>query len=84
MITDIGDDFVDYALLEDVMQAYMARVFDEFGIDSEEEDRHLSELSRRMAALDDKETYIVVKILTENHWETFKNSIKYLKEGMKI
>lgn len=79
-----GENFVNYALKSNVQQAFAARVFDEFGDDSEEEDRHISELERRMTALDDKETYIVVKTLTESHWETFKRSIKYLKGGEQL
>lgn len=80
-MNDMGECYVNYSLKESVRKAFAARVFPEFGDDSEDEDRHISELERRMKALDGKETYVVVKTLSEAHWEIFKNSIKYLKEG---
>ena len=77
--------FINYTLMDDIRGAFAARVFLEMGDTSEEEDRHLSELERRMIALDEKETYVVVKTLSESHWDTFLKSIKYLKkEGEKI
>lgn len=75
----IGETFVDYALVKDVTRAYQARVFDEMGDLSENEERHISELSRRMAALDEKETYIAIKTLVENHLDTVKRTLNYLK-----
>lgn len=76
----IGDDFVDYELCRDVRGAHAAGVFKDFGIDSDEEDRHISEFGRRMEALDDKETYIAVKKLLYSHTETFINALYYIKQ----
>lgn len=76
-----GDTYVNYALLDDIRKAFSARVIDDMGVDSEEEDRHVSELERRMAALDEKETYIAVKTLIATHRDTFKKAVKYIKEG---
>ena len=77
--------FINYSLMDDVRGAFAARVFSEMGDTSEDEDRHISELERRMIALDEKETYVVVKTLSENHWDTFLKSIRYLKkEGDKV
>ena len=67
---EVGETFVDYALCKNVKQANKAGVFEDIGIDSEEEDRHISELQRRMTALDEKETYVVVKTLVETHMKT--------------
>lgn len=82
-MSGIDESFVNYALLKDIRQAYTAGVFDDLGDVSEDEDRHVSELERRMKALDEKETFVVVKTLKENHSETFEKTIEYLskKEG---
>ena len=79
----IGDDFIDYELLRELKRAHKAGVFEDFGIDSEEEDRHVSELGRRMKALDEKETYIAVKKLIYSHTETFikAHNINKKEEG---
>ena len=76
--------FVNYALVDNIWDAYKAGVITEIGDVSDEEDRHVSELERRMTALDEKETYVTLKTLKENHWETFVRTIKYLKEGEKV
>ena len=79
MSANIGETLIDYALIEDLDGAYEAGVFSDKGIAGENEDRHCSELSRRVAVLDEKETYIAVKALVTNHWETFSKSIQYLE-----
>lgn len=76
-----GETFVNYSLLEDIEQARKAGVFTDSDVKDENEERHVSELERRMSALDEKETYIVVKTLIKNHWDTFSKSIHYIKEG---
>jgi len=81
MNPEIGETFISYVLLTIVRKAFSARVFDDYGDDSEEEDRHLSELERRMAALDEKETFVVVKTLFENHRETFEKTVLFLERG---
>lgn len=82
MMTDIGESFVNYALVKDTRSAHRAGVFEDMGDDSEDEDRHISELERRMSALDEKETYITVKTLINTHKQTFIKTLEYLqKEG---
>lgn len=76
----VGDDFVNYALKRDLVKANKAGVFEDMGDDSEQEDRHVSELERRMLALDDKETYIAVKTLLQSHSKTFIKTLYYMKE----
>lgn len=75
-----GDSFVNYALLRFIKKGFAARVFDEFGDDSEDEDRHVSELDRRMRALDQKEVFVTVKAIVESNWETFAKTIIFLKQ----
>lgn len=76
----IGDNFVNYALKRDLKKAHKAGVFKDIGDESEQEDRHVSELERRMNALDEKETYIAVKTLIKMHSETFIKTLYYMKE----
>ena len=79
MSDGIGETFVNYGLCKDVDEAYEAGVFKDNGIEGEDEDRHLSELERRMKALDEKEVYVTTKTFVTHHWETLKKSLKYLK-----
>lgn len=80
----IGDTFVDYELCRYLEKAHKAGVFENMGIQGENEDRHVSELDRRMRALDEKEVFITVKAIVENNWETFAKTIIFLKkEGEK-
>lgn len=78
-MNNVGETLIDYALCEDLEQAEEAGVFIGIGIPGENEDRHCSELARRMDALDAKEIYITVKTLATNHWDTFSKSILYLE-----
>ena len=84
----IGETFVNYALVKDYKRAHKAGVFHDQGDETENEERHMSELERRMAALDEKETYVTVKTLVEQHRETVIKTLEYLnkikeKEGEK-
>lgn len=79
MSADIGETVVDYALLKELDEAEEAGVFKGIGVPGENENRHVSELSYRMKALDDKETYIAVKALVTTHWEAFKRTLEYLE-----
>lgn len=79
MSADVGETLIDYALCSDLEEAEEAGVFTGIGIKGENEDRHCSELARRMNALDSKEIYITVKTLATYHWETFSKSILYLE-----
>lgn len=81
MTADVGETFVNYTLCKDVRGAAKAGVI-ELGIDSEEEDRFISELERRLKAFDDKETYIAVKTLIKTHKTTVVKTLEYMeKEG---
>lgn len=80
MSGNIGEVFIDYALLKDIDEAYEAGIFPEKGDESENEQRHMSELARRMNALDDKETYIAVKTLIKHHKQTVLKTLKYIKQ----
>lgn len=79
----IGENFVNYSLLKDLKKAHKAGVFEDMGDDSEQEDRFVSELERRMAALDEKETYIVVKTLVNHHRNTVIKTLEYLDEQVR-
>lgn len=77
----IGDVFVDYALVKDVDKAHESGVFEDNGVSGETEERHISELARRMNALDEKETYITVRTLFKHHEQTVLRTLKYLQQG---
>ena len=79
-MNNIGETLIDYTLCEDLVDAEKAGVFTDLSVPGENEDRHVSELGRRMIALDEKETYLTIKTLIENHWETFVKTIHYLKK----
>lgn len=83
MIFVKGDNFVNYALCKDLKKAHKAGVFEDIGIESEQEDRYVSELERRMKALDDKSVYIAVKSFAEQHRETVIRTLDYLDEQQK-
>lgn len=76
---EIGENFVNYKLGEEIDKAYDAGVFPDKGIENEDEDRHVSELERRMTALDEKEVFITVKTFVEHHFNTLTKTLKYLK-----
>lgn len=78
-----GDTFMNYALRTDLEDAYRAKVFGSMGCEGEDEDRHCSELDRRMKALDEKEVYISLKAFVEKHRKTVVKTLEYLqkKEG---
>ena len=79
MSANVGETLIDYTLCKDLVEAHKAGVFEDMGVPGENEDRHCSELSRRVSVLDEKETYIAVKALVMNHWETFSKSIQFLE-----
>ena len=80
---EVGETFVNYKLGEEIDRAYEAGVFPDKGIENEDEDRHVSELERRMTALDEKEVFITVKTFVEHHFATLSKTLKYMrnKEG---
>lgn len=78
-MSDKGETLVDYLLKKDLEIAEKAGLFKDCGVPGENEDRHISELGRRMAALDDKEIYVTLRAIVLNHWEAFSKSILYLE-----
>lgn len=74
----IGETFVNYGLLKDIEGAVKAGVIKK-GIDNEDESRHVSELERRLSALDDKETYIAIKTLIKHHKKTVLKTLEYME-----
>lgn len=79
IMSDVGETLIDYALKKDLEEAEKDGMFEDCGIPGENEDRHCSELARRLNAFDSKEIYIAVKTLATNHWEMFSKSILYLE-----
>ena len=76
----VGETFINYALLKDLKKAHKAGVFDEIGDVSEKEDRYVSELERRMTALDSKSVYIALKAFIKNHRDTVIKTLEYLEK----
>lgn len=78
-----GETFLNYSLKADLEDAYRAKVFESMGCEGEDEDRHCSELDRRMKALDEKEVFITLKAFVEKHRKTVIKTLEYLqtKEG---
>ena len=76
---NVGETLIDYALKKDLAEAEQDGIFTNCGVPGENEDRHCSELARRMDALDAKEIYITIKTLATNHWDMFSKTIMYLE-----
>ena len=84
MSVKVGEAFVNYALLKIIIRAFKARVFEEMGDVSEDEERHVSELERRMKALDEKEVFIAVSTFVKHHRKTVVKTLEFIeKEGEK-
>lgn len=77
--------FVNFALIKSVKKAVIAKVIRQYVFDTEEEERHLSELERRTKAMDEVEVYVITKTFIENHREVFVRSLEYIskQEGEK-
>lgn len=76
--------FIDFDLVKDINKAHEAGVFEEMGDESENEERHVSELKRRMAALDEKETFVTLQALIKHHRKTVIKTFEFMeKEGGK-
>ena len=77
-----SDSFIDYGLLKDIEAAYRAKVFPDMGVEDEDEERYVSELDRRMTALDEKSVYVTVRAFVKGHRETLIRAIEHIqKEG---
>ena len=81
---NIGETFINYFLLKDMDNAEEDGIIPN-GFHTEEEERHISELDRRMSALDPRETYVTVNALIKSNRKTFVRTLEYLnkkdKEG---
>lgn len=77
--------FVNFALIRSIKKAIIAKVIRQYVFDTEEEERHLSELERRTKAMDEVEVYVITKTFIENHREVFVRSLEYIskQEGEK-
>ena len=76
--------FINFALIKNVRKAVISKIIKQYVFDTEEEERHLSELERRMKALDEVEVYVITKTFIEHHREIFVRSLEYIskeKEG---
>lgn len=72
---------VDYALLKDIKKAHEWGVFPDMGVNNDNEKLHVSELEYRIAAFDEKETYIAIKTLIDHHRQTVVKTLEYLERG---
>ena len=82
MRTVQDEPFVNFALMKDIQKAIDAGIIHPNAEDNEYEENHLSELERRMRALDEVEDYVTVKALVKHHRQTFVRILDYMnKEG---
>ena len=81
----IDGSFINFALVKDVKGAREDGIIQDRGIDTEEEQRHVSELERRVRAFDDEEMYVTLKSFIKYHVKTLSKILVYLekKEGEK-
>ena len=70
--------FINYDLVKEVERIIDAGVIKEVASDPKYDERHLSELYRIVAAMDDKEVYTVTKSLAENHRKAFVDALEEL------
>ena len=78
--------FINFGLIKNVRQAVLDKIFKQEVFDTEEEERHLSELERRMKALDEVEVYVVTRTFVNHHTDIFVKTLEYIsrekeKEG---
>ena len=82
MRTVKDEPFVNFALMKDIEKAIAAGVIHPNAEDNEYEENHLSELERRMRALDEVEDYVTVKTLVKHHRQLFVRILDYMnREG---
>ena len=82
MSTSIEGSFINFALVKDIKKAEKAGVIPDLGYNTENEERHISELERITEAFDEKETYVIVKTLVRSQRKTFVKTLEYMeKEG---
>lgn len=76
--------FINYDLMNDIERVVDAGVIQEVTSDPSFDERHLSELSRIVMAMDEKEIYTVIKAIVKSHRETLVKTLEDIqKEGDK-
>jgi len=78
-----GESFINYGLLKEIEAAYRSGVFPDMGVEDEDEERYVSELDRRMSALDDKSVYVAVRAFANEHRKTLIKALEHIREGEK-
>ena len=74
--------FINYDLMNDIERVVDAGVIQEVTSDPSFDERHLSELSRIVTAMDEKEIYTVIKAIVKSHRETLVKTLEDIqKEG---
>ena len=76
--------FINYDLMDKIERVIDSGVIQEVASDPEFDKRHLSELQRIIAAMDEKEIYTVIHALVKHHRELFIRTLEDMeKEGEK-
>ena len=76
------ESFIDFALCKDIIKAHKAGVFEDMGVEGEEEDRYVSALKRRMRAFDEKSVFVAIRTFVKHQRETVVRTLEYIqKEG---
>jgi hypothetical protein len=83
MRTRIDEPAINFALMKDIKAAEKAGVIHPNApLDTEIEEKYLSELERVLRVLDEVENYVAVKTLVEHHKQLFVRILDYMnKEG---
>lgn len=83
MRTRIDEPAINFALMKDIKAAEKAGIIHPNApLDTEIEEKYLSELERVLRVLDEVENYVAVKTLVEYHKQLFVRILDYMnKEG---
>lgn len=81
MILPPDEPYVNYSLMKDIRTARAAGlIHPNTSLEDSREQNHLSELERRLRALDEVENYIAVKTLVKYHKKIFLKILEYMNE----
>lgn len=83
MRTRTDEPAINFALMKDIKAAEKAGIIHpNASLDTEIEEKYLSELERVLRVLDEVENYVAVKTLVEHHKQLFVRILDYMnKEG---
>ena len=83
MRTRIDEPAINFALMKDIRAAEAAGIIHpNASLDTEIEEKYLSELERVLRVLDEVENYVAVKTLVSYHKQLLINILEYMdKEG---